>query len=139
MAPPDRHHPRFQPLVDYLVRLPAIETDATPRQGIGCGTADDRGGVKLGIVIDHPLAWSLIQELGHVLNYLSPSERLPTAFKPVSPPPYLNGGPRTYLSWVIECPSADMDPATVAQWLDSRLPPPDDPDAWVIDGQSSCA
>ena len=130
----DRHHPRFLPLVDYLARLPAIETDATPLKGIASGTEDDLWWVKFGILIDHPLAWSLVQELGHVLNYLSPSERLPTVFKPVSPPPYLNGGPRAYLSWVIECPGADMDPATVAEWLDSRLPPADDPEAWTVDG-----
>jgi hypothetical protein len=133
MAATDRHHPRFQPLVDYLARLPAIETDATPRKGIASGTEDDLWWVKFGVLTDHPLAWSVIQELGHVLNYLSPSERLPTVFKPVSPPPYLNGGPRDYLSWVIECPIADMDPTTVAEWLDSRLPPADDPEAWAID------
>jgi len=127
----DRHHPRFLPLVDYLARLPAVETDATPLKGIASGTEDDLWWVKFGILIDHPLAWSLVQELGHVLNYLSPSERLPTVFKPVSPPPYLNGGPREYLSWVIECPIVDMDPTTVAEWLDSRLPDPGDADAWV--------
>ena len=134
MTQPDRHHPRFQPLVDYLVRLPAIETDATPLSGISSGIEDDLWWVKFGVLIDHPLAWNVIQELAHVLNYLSPSERLPTAFKPVSPPPYLNGGPRAYLSWVIECPVADMDPVTVAEWLDSRLPPADDPEACTVDG-----
>jgi hypothetical protein len=117
--------PRFQPLVDYLARLPAVEA------GIVSGTEDDLWWVKFGIDLDHPLAWHVIQELGHVLNYLSPNERLPTAFKPVSPPPYLNGGPRDYLSWVIECPRADMDPATVAAWLDSRLPDPDDAGQWL--------
>jgi hypothetical protein len=129
----DRHHPRFQPLVDYLVRLPGIETDATPLKGVASGTEDDLWWVKFGVLIDHPLAWSVVQELAHVLNYLSPSERLPTVFKPVSPPPYLNGGPRAYLSWVIECPIADMDPTTVAEWLDSRLPPTDEPESWTVD------
>ena len=133
MLPPDRHHPRFQPLVDYLGRLPAVDTDTTPLRGIASGIEDDLWWVKFGILIDHPLAWSLIQELGAVLNYLSPSERLPTVFKPVSPPPYLNGGPRAYLSWVIECPLADMDPATVAEWLESRLPDAADESAWVAD------
>jgi hypothetical protein len=41
MAIADRHHPRFQPLVDYLVRLPAIETDATLLKGIASGVEDD--------------------------------------------------------------------------------------------------
>ncbi|MGN6374041.1 MAG: hypothetical protein ACTHMG_00640 [Sphingomonas sp.] len=133
MTLPDRHHPRFQPLIDYLVRLPAIVTDATPMHGFASGLEDDLWWVKFAIQLDHSLTWPLIQELGHVLNYLSPSERLPTVFKPVSPPPYLNGGPQAYLSWVIECPLSDMDPATVAQWLDSRLPDPADASEWVTD------
>jgi hypothetical protein len=49
--------------------------------------------VKFAIDIEHPLAWSVVQELGHVLNYVSLEERLPTVFMPVSPPPYMNGGP----------------------------------------------
>ncbi|SPE35761.1 hypothetical protein SBA3_2300022 [Candidatus Sulfopaludibacter sp. SbA3] len=48
--------------------------------------------VKFAIDISHRLAWNVVQELGHVLNYLSVNERLPTVFKPVSPPPYANGG-----------------------------------------------
>ena len=68
--------------------------------------------------------------MAHVLNYLSVDERLPTVFKPVSPPPYLNGGPEDYLSWVIEC-SDEMSPDKVAEWLESRLPQPvEDEDAW---------
>jgi hypothetical protein len=72
-----------------------------------------------------------VQELGHVLNYLSVDERLPTVFKPVSPPPYLNGGPREFLSWVIECPTGDMQPDTIVDWLEGRLPQPvSDESAW---------
>ena len=56
---------------------------------------------------------------------------LPTVFKPVSPPPYLNGGPDDYLAWVIETDDVEMRPGTVAKWLQSRLPDPvDDPAAW---------
>lgn len=66
----------------------------------------------------------MVQELGHVLNYLSVDERLPTVFKPVSPPPYLNGGPAEFLSWVIECSDSTCKPDTVAQWLEERLPQP---------------
>src|SRR5688500_17345460 len=64
----------------------------------------DGGGwwVKFSLDISHRLTWNVVQELGHVLNYLSLNERLPTVFKPVSPPPYLNGGPAEFLSWVIE-------------------------------------
>jgi hypothetical protein len=134
MGQPDPHHSRFAPLIAFLARLPAIETDASPARGFGTGVEDGLWWIKFGIALDHPLAWNVVQELGHVLNYLSPAERLPTQFKPVSPPPHLNGGPRDYLSWVIECAIADMDPATVAEWLESRLPDPDDESEWASDG-----
>jgi hypothetical protein len=88
----------FQPLKEFLSRVPAINSS------IGYGLDDDgHWWLKVSIDIDHPLAWNVVQELGHVLNYLSLNERLPTVFKPVSPPPYMNGGPRDFLSWVIEC------------------------------------
>ena len=75
-----------------------------------------------------------IRELGHVLNYLSLDERLPTVFMPVSPPPYLNGGPREFLSWVIESKAKDFAPATCAEWLEGRLPQPvDDLKQWQME------
>ncbi|HEY4328584.1 MAG TPA: hypothetical protein VGN88_02520 [Phycisphaerae bacterium] len=87
--------------------------------------------VKFTIDIDHRLAWNVVQELGNVLNYLSVEERLPTVFKPVSPPSYLNGGPRDYLSWVIESTAADFTPKKCAEWLEGRLPRPvDDLGEW---------
>jgi hypothetical protein len=39
---------------------------------------------------------AVVQELGHVLNYVSVTEPLPTVFKPVSPPPYMNGDRRSF-------------------------------------------
>ncbi|MGE0400900.1 MAG: hypothetical protein AB7T06_29585 [Kofleriaceae bacterium] len=90
--------------------------------------------MKFSIDIDHPLAWRVVQELGHVLNYLSLDERLPTVFKPVSPPVYLNGGPRTFLSWVIECDEPVFKPSNCAEWLEGRLPSPVDKRAsWLLD------
>jgi len=77
--------------------------------------------VKFGINIDHLLAWHVVQELGHVLNYRSLDDQLLTVFKPLSPPPYMNGGPREYLSWVIECWNADFKPDQAAEWLEARL------------------
>ena len=66
-----------------------------------------------------------------MLNYLSVNERLPTVFMPVSPAPYLNGGPRQFLSWVIESRSADFSAADAAKWLEGRLPQPvDDQSQW---------
>jgi len=52
------------------------------------------------------------------------NERLPTVFMPVSPAPYLNGGPADFLSWVIESKDPKFMPGTVAEWLEGRLPRP---------------
>jgi hypothetical protein len=125
----NEHHPKFHKLLDYLVQVPAIQSNDTPSRGIGCGEDNDVWWIKFGIDIANPLAWNVVQEMAHVLNYLSLNERLPTVFKPVSPPPYLNGGPE-FLPWVIECPS-EMAPGTVADWLEGRLPRPvDDLTQW---------
>ena len=126
----DEHHPKFTKLVDFLARIPAIEINDTPSRGIGSGESDAGWWVKFRIDVDHDLAWNTVQEMGHVLNYLAVNGRLPTVFKPVSPPPYMNGGPDEYLSWVIE--GADMPPGTVAAWLEERLPKPvEDEAAWL--------
>lgn len=124
-----RDESAFQPLTQFLLKIPGIEG------AIGTGFADDgRWWVKFAINLDHSLAWRVVQELAHVLNYLSLDERLPTAFMPVSPPPYLNGGPRDFLSWVIECNDKDFRPAQCAEWLEGRLPRPvDDVSQWETD------
>jgi hypothetical protein len=81
-----------------------------------------------------PLAWHIVQEFGCVLNYLSITERLPTIFFPVSPAPYLNGGPRRFLWWVIESKTPDFTPAHAAEWLEGRLPKPvKDASKWQVD------
>jgi hypothetical protein len=117
----------FQPLLDYLKKLPGIDAS------VGSGSSELAWWVKFIIQVDHPLAWRLVQELGHVLNYVSLDERLPTVFMPVSPPPALNGGPRDFLSWVIECKDADFTPADCAEWLEGRLPRPvEDLEQWKI-------
>ena len=106
-------------LVAFLRRVPAVG------ETIGAGVGDDGAWwVKFTIDLAHPLAWNVVQEFGHILNYVSLEERLPTTFMPVSPPPYMNGGPREFLSWVIECQEADFTPATCAEWLEGRLPTP---------------
>ena len=68
---------------------------------------------KFHIDVEHPLAWQTVQELGHVLNYLSTNERLPTQFFPVSPPPYMNGEAKDFLAWVIQCNHAEFSPDVV--------------------------
>jgi len=59
--------------------------------------------------------WHVVQELGHVLNDLSLEERLPTTFKPMSPPPYLKWW-ATRLSELAY--RMFMKPGTVADWLE---------------------
>lgn len=117
----------FDSLHNFLTQIPAIESV------IGNGT--DKSGlwwVKFRIDIRHPLAWQVVQELGHVVNYLSLDERLPTVFYPVSPPPYLNGGPQEFLSWVIENKHPDFTPDRLKEWLEGRLPRPvNDESEWL--------
>lgn len=120
------NHHNFDKLLAYLKRVPAIG------QGISSGMSDDGNWwVKFSINISHPLAWSIVQEFGCVLNYLSIEERLPTIFMPVSPAPYLNGGPAEFLSWVIESKDPAFKPDIVADWLEGRLPRSvEDPEQW---------
>ena len=134
MTASDPHDASFHKLIAYLVRVPSVESNATPSRGFGSGTGNGIWWIKFSLDIQHPLAWNVVQEFGHVLNYLSLEEQLPTVFKPVSPPPYMNGGPADFLSWVIECPVDAMTPDVVADWVEGRLPRPvDDPDQWSVD------
>ena len=129
-----KHDRSFHKLIAFLARIPAVQNNDTPWGGFGSGMSDAGWWVKFRLDIDHRLAWNAVQEIGYVLNELSLSERLPTLFKPVSPPPYLNGGPRDYLSWVIECQDREMRPGTIADWLEGRLPKPvEDETAWPED------
>lgn len=119
----------FSTLIEYLQKVPGINS------GIGHG-ADDDGlwWVKFQIDIENEYAWQVVQELGCVVNYLSINERLPTIFYPVSPAPYLNGGPDDFLSWVIESKDKEFRPGTLKKWLEGRLPHPvDDLEQWQID------
>ncbi|MBU2862495.1 hypothetical protein KO489_01415 [Reinekea forsetii] len=111
----------FTKLVGYLKKVPAISDSI-----LHGSDEDGRWWVKFEIDIHHDLAWHTVQEMGHVLNYLSVNERLPTRFHPVSPPPYMNGGPDEFLSWVIECSDNEFRPGTCAEWLTGRLPNPVD-------------
>jgi hypothetical protein len=121
-------HSDFDKLLAYLNRVPAMSSSV-----IGTGKFEDGNWwVKFSLDIEHPLAWHVVQEFGCVLNYLSVTERLPTVFMPVSPAPYLNGGPEEFLSWVIESKVPSFNPDSAAEWLEGRLPDPvDDPSQWV--------
>lgn len=121
----------FQSLVQYLEKIPAI------RKGISTGeNADGLWWVNFQINLRHKLAWRTVQEIGCVVNYLSVSERLPTVFYPVSPAPYLNGGPDEFLSWTIETKDPHFKPGTLMKWLEGRLPQPVDAiSEWKIDAE----
>lgn len=111
----------FKSLTEYISRIPAIK--------VPVATGTDQQGfwwIKFQIDIQNSLAWHVVQELGCVVNYLSLNERLPTSFYPVSPAPYLNGGPSDFLSWVIESKDKDFKPGTLMKWLEGRLPRPVD-------------
>ncbi len=116
----------FSSLIDYLGQVPAIQTPMA--SGV-----DDEGfwWVKFSMDIENEYAWHVVQELGCVVNYISIDERLPTVFYPVSPAPYMNGGPDEFLSWVIETKDKDFKPDTMREWLEGRLPQPvDDLEQW---------
>ena len=108
----------FQQLEEYFLRIPGLVGP------VGTGSESSDWWVKFSVDIKHHSAWNVIQELGHVLNYLFVDERLPTVFKPVSPPPCAAGGLDEFLSWVIECSDLDFVPDAVADWLVGRLPRP---------------
>ena len=109
----------FESLESFLKQVPAIDS--------GMGKEINEEGfwsVKFRIDVGHPLAWQVVQEIGHVVNYVSVNERLPTVFYPVSPPPYVNGGPEEFLSWLIENRDPDFTPDLMKTWLEGRLPQP---------------
>ena len=118
----------FKTLIDYLEKVPAIQ------KPIGKGVYNDGlWWIKFTIDIGNNLAWNVVQEFAHVVNYISINERLVAVFYPVSPPPYLNGGPK-FLSWIIETKDKNFKPGTLMKWLEGRLPRPvDDLAQWKTD------
>ena len=115
----------FKTLIDYLEKVPSVQ------KPIAFGDEAGFWWIKFSLDIENQLAWNVVQEFGHVMNYLSLDERLPTVFYPVSPPPYMNGGPCDFLSWVIETKDKEFKPGTLMKWLEGRLPRPvDDLEQW---------
>lgn len=118
----------FNELENFIAKLPGV------RLPIGKDrTKEGLWWIKFQFDVNHPLAWRVVQELGHVVNYLSLNERLPTAFYPVSPPPYMNGGPEDFLFWIIESKEKDFSPKRLSEWLEGRLPRPvNDLEEWEL-------
>jgi hypothetical protein len=125
--------PKFEKLLALIERLPAVDLPAG-RKSIGWGTFDNGNWwAKFSLDTQHPLAWRHVQELGHILNYASVEDRLPTIFMPVSPPPYANGGVE-YLSWVIESTEPSFTPDECGEFLEGHLPVPVEDEAkWDVD------
>ncbi len=120
----------FDRLEQFFSKIPCVQAERIIARG------DDGAHAwwfKFSIDIQHPLAWQTVQELGHVLNYLSTDERLPTQFLPVSPPPYMNGAAKEFLAWVVQSNHPDFSPDIICDWLEARLPTPiDDVSQWQI-------
>ena len=120
----------FDRLSQFFSQIPSVQQSGIVAHGTD---GQQAWWFKLNIDIEHPLAWQTVQELGHVLNYLSTNERLPTQFFPVSPPPYMNGEAKDFLAWVIQCNHADFSPDVVCDCLEARLPNPvNDESQWKI-------
>ena len=118
-------------LVDFISQMPAIDPTISSELD-----EEGRWFVKFQINIHHQLAWRVVQELSNVINLLSNDERLPTIFYPVSPPPYINGGPEECLSWVIQCGDPEFAPSALVEWLLERLPSPVDEEySWNIENE----
>ena len=120
----------FDRLYLFFCKVPSVQES---RIFLYCTDGQHAWWFKFNIDVEHPLAWQTVQELGHVLNYLSTNERLPTQFFPVSPPPYMNGEAKDFLAWVIQCNHAEFSPDVVCDWLEARLPTPvEDESQWKI-------
>jgi hypothetical protein len=110
----------------FMARMPAIKSHIASGQN-----AEGLFWIKFQVDLENPLAWNVVQELGNIVNYLSVEERLPTKFFPVSPPSYLNGGPKDFLSWVIESYDKGFSSKHLLEWLEARMPSPvDDLSKW---------
>lgn len=118
----------LQDLEQFVSQIPGVDV-------ISISEPDEsRWWVKLQIDINSKTAWPVVQNLAYVLNELSVSEKLPTTFKPTSPPPYLNGGPDEFLFWVIEADIPFLDPRVITAYLKQRLPDPvADEQAWLTE------
>jgi hypothetical protein len=112
-----KRHARVKRLAKLIGTLPGVK-------GPVAHNASDQWfwWVKFTIDTRHALAWHVIQRLGYVFNYYSIEQHFDTKFMPVSPPPDLNGGPRQYLSWVVEATLGFYDPGPSMEALRRELP-----------------
>lgn len=113
-------------LKEILGKIPSVTVNSHSETEMGWK-------LILTIDIEHELSWRVVQEFASVINDLSVEEKLPAKFWPSSPPPYMNGGPEEYLTWVIESYRGDFSPEKCAEWISSRFPNPvDDESQWEV-------
>lgn len=125
------HNSKLKPLLDFLARIPAVETADDPSMDMASEVSEDSWWVRFSLDIDSEIAWETVQEIAHALNDSANAGKPAALFYPISPAPAQSGGPEEFLSWVIEA-GADVDPASVAAWLESMLPNPvEESDAWL--------
>src|SRR5690242_337331 len=108
-------------IISYVPSPASYARTTRSRNSIGCASGMPQQ-IRLGSSVQGPGS----TQASTGVNYLSPSERLPTVFKPTSSPPYMNGGPDEFLHWVIESTDPDVDPGFVLEVLGERLPQPVD-------------
>jgi len=73
-----------------LAKIPCVQFIANSKTG------EPFWWLKFHIDIHSKIAWTVVQELGYILNYLTLNEKLPTFFYLASPPLYLNGGLKNF-------------------------------------------
>ena len=112
-------------LKDFLSRIPDVKVIVASEPDEG------EWWIALKIKLGSSIAWNIVQELAYVCNALSLTAKLPVVFKPTSPPPYMNGGPREFLKWRIEALTPAASPDQLADYLADRMPKPvDDRSKW---------
>ncbi len=77
--------------------------------------------VKFHLNMENPVSIVIVQALAHILNAKSLNDPLPTRFFPTSSPPYMNGGPKVHLHWVIEPFTHDVTVSDIFAAIDSTL------------------
>lgn len=120
---------KINELVEFLGKLPSVKD-------VHFENKNGDWWVMLHLDIFNPYAWNVIQELAFVLNNVAITERFPAIFYPKSPPPYLNGGPADFLSWIIENGDKGFTPEILVEQLKNYLPDPEDLEEWYLDEPS---
>jgi hypothetical protein len=109
-------------VIDFFKKIPALDSPVLISE------EEKYWSIDFTIDLDHEIVWNVIQYFGYICNCGGKQGLL---FLPMSPPPYLNGGPYTHMSWSILCKNLDFSLADFLQILEEYLPVPlDDFEQW---------